>query len=94
MPAPLVATISIGYLALLVLPFGFWARVALPSTMGAVLFAGTLWGVPKVWGTAAISGLEGAGMAAGALLGALLSRASAHKHGLDGLEHHEDVERQ
>jgi hypothetical protein len=94
MPAPLVATVSIAYLALLVLPFGFWARVALPSTMGAVLFAGTLWGVPKVWGTAAVSGLEGAGMVAGALLGVLLSRASAHEHGLDGLEHHEDVERQ
>jgi hypothetical protein len=91
-PARFLPAVSAAYLALLALPFGFWARFGLPTLTGALLLAGTLVLAPSVWGTPPVDGSQAWGVATGVLLGAVLSRAAAHKDRLQGLENDEDVE--
>jgi hypothetical protein len=91
-PTRLLPAVSAGYLALLALPFGFWARFGLPTVAGGLLLAGTLALAPSVWGTPPVDRSQAGGIATGVLLGVALSRTAAHQHGLDRLEDDEHVE--
>ena len=71
LPARLVAAASAVYLALLVLPFGFWARASLPTFVGMLLLAGGFVAVPKAFGVLPVDATLAIACTAGAVAGVL-----------------------
>jgi hypothetical protein len=75
LPVPLVLILSVGFVAALTMPFGYWARAALPTAAGASIAVACL-GLAAAWSGMPVAGWpEGAGACLGTGLGALGARA-------------------
>jgi hypothetical protein len=72
LPVPLVGIVSVAYLALLAIPFGFWARRSWATIAGIVLLGVVVAVAPDAFRARPVSGAECAGLTAGAILGAII----------------------
>jgi VanZ family protein len=91
LPMPIVQALSASYLALLAIPFGFWARLTAATLCGAVLFGGALYVVPIAFAWRSVDSLQLTAIAFGVVLGAGL-RSLTDEHRLERLEDDEQVE--
>jgi len=73
LPAWLVVVVSSGWLAALVLPFGYWSRRAWSTAVGAVLLTGGLTLLPQRLGTRGPEGLDWLAVAVGLSAGVVAS---------------------
>jgi hypothetical protein len=79
LPVPLVLVLSVGFVAGLTLPFGYWARAALPTVAGASIVLACLGGA-AAWSGMPLAGWpEGAGACLGTGLGALGARVQGRR---------------
>jgi hypothetical protein len=76
LPPWLAAAVSVAYLGLLVLPFGYWASASLATLAGAAALLASLIAAPGIWGTPGIDWLQAAGVLAGVLLGIVTTRSA------------------
>ena len=74
LPLWVVETVSAVYLAVLVLPFGFWARATAMSIAGALTLAVSFMLLPGLWGLQVPGVLEVFAIVTGLLLGHLAAR--------------------
>jgi hypothetical protein len=81
MPSRVVASASCVYLALLVLPFGFWARASLPTLVGTLILAGALVSTPKAFGFPPVDAIQAIACAAGAFVGVLARIGTTNRSG-------------
>jgi len=91
LPATAVSMLSCVFLGMLMVPFGFWARVRLLTVAGALALIAVVYLVPAAWSMPAIDRYQGGGLLAGVLAGMLL-RSVPDKHRLNRLEHDKHVE--
>jgi hypothetical protein len=75
-PAWLVPRLSVGFLALLVVPFGYWARLSPRTLIGVSLLAGALFAAPEAFGTLRVDRVQTAGCVAGLLAGVMVRIAT------------------
>jgi hypothetical protein len=81
MPAPVAAATSRLYLALLILPFGFWARASLPTLIGTLVLTAAFISTPKAFGLEPVDVAQTIACAAGALVGVLARIGTTNRRG-------------
>jgi hypothetical protein len=92
LPARAVAMVSWIFLAVLTVPFGFWARAGTKTVAGALVLIGTVILVPDAWGTRPLDAYQSMGLVTGMLAGMLL-RTAPDQNRLDRLEQDKHVKR-